>query len=487
MMKKVYILIVLIATIFVSCDDYLVLENPNAIDSTQFFQDEDDVSAAVTGVYAELRRYPELYNIYLSEVRSNNINFNISNAQRDAVDISRFNVSQVMVTVEDAWQYGYVVIARANKVLEVLDELNLPNQEFNTKSRGEARFLRAYAHYNLVRTFGRIPIVDETLSPEEGVSIGQSETEEVYAFIEEDLNIAIDNLADSYPGEEGRATKRAAKALLAELYLTWASYPVQDLSKLDASIALFEELIPTLNWASNFEDLFKVENDNTYSLFEVQYVSGTAGIGATFPSQFLSSNFLQFPFNGGVPQIRPSQDLIDSFDQENDLRFNASVDTVYTNNFFLQQQDNYIKKWFETDEVPNLLSRSDWPHNYPIIRPASIYLMHAEALNLKNGGPTTQAIQSLNMTRSRAGLTNANPVNAQEFNELLKSEYRYEFVGEGQYWHYLVRSEQAVDVMNDFFTMINESITINENKLVYPIPFSQMQIREGLYTQNPGY
>lgn len=487
MMKKAYILIIVIVSIFVSCNDYLELENPNAIDSTQFFQDEDDVAAAVTGVYSELRRYPELYNIYLSEVRSNNINFNVSNAQRDAVDISRFNVTQIMVTVEDAWQYGYVVIARANKVLEVIDELNLPNQEFNTRSRGEAMFLRAFAHYNLVRTFGRVPIVDETLSPEEGVSIGQSETEEVYAFIEEDLINAIENLADNYPGEEGRATKRAAKALLAELYLTWASYPVQDLSKIDASIALFEELIPSLNWASDFEELFKAENDNIYALFEVQYVSGTAGIGATFPSQFLSSNFLQFPFNGGVPQIRPSQDLIDSYDQENDLRFNVSVDTVYTNNFFLQQQDNYIKKWFEIDEISNLLSRSDWPHNYPIIRPANIYLMHAEALNLKNGGPTAQAVQSLNMTRNRAGLANANPVNAQEFNELLKSEYRYEFVGEGQYWHYLVRSEQAVDVMNDFFTMINESISINQNKLVYPIPFSQMQISDGLYTQNPGY
>lgn len=486
-MKKIVITLSILMTLFTSCEDYLTLENPNAIDSTQFFQDEDDVAAAVTGMYAELKRFPELFNISLSEVRSNNINFNISNAQRDAVDISRFNVTQVMVTIEDAWQYGYVVIARANKVLEVLDELALPNQEFNQKSRGEARFLRAYANYNLVRTFGRIPIVSESLSPVEGISIPQSETEEVYAFIEADLLLAIDDLADSYPGEEGRATKLAAKALLAELYLTWASYPIKDLSKLDASIALSEDLIPSLNWTNTFADLFKVANDNTYSLFEVQYVSGTAGIGATFPSQFLSNNFLEFPFNGGVPQIRPSQNLIDSYDKENDLRFNVSVDTVYTNNFFIQQQDNYIKKWYETSVIPSMLSRGDWPHNYPIIRPAKIYLMHAEALNLKNGGPTTQAIQSLNMTRTRANLENLNPTNMDEFNDALLSEYRAEFVGEGLYWHYLIRSEKAVSVTNEFFADLNESISINENKLIYPIPFSQMQIRDGLYTQNLGY
>ncbi|MFK8059528.1 MAG: RagB/SusD family nutrient uptake outer membrane protein [Polaribacter sp.] len=486
-MKKTYFILVILLAFIVSCDDYLVLENPNAIDSTQFFQDENDVAAAVTGMYSELRRFPEIFNISLSEVRSNNINFNISNAQRDVVDISRFNVSQVMVTVEDAWQYGYVVIARANKVLEVIDELALPNEEFNTKSIGEARFLRAYAHYNLVKTFGRIPIVKQSLSPEKGIEIEQSETEKVYEFIEEDLLLAINNLQESYIGEKGRATKLAAKALLAEVYLTWSNYPVKNTSKLDTCISLCEELIPSLNWSNNFADLFKEENDNKYSLFEVQYVSGTAGIGATFPSQFLSNNFLDFPFNGGVPQIRPSENLIDSYDKDNDLRFNASLDTIYTNNFYLQQQDNYIKKWYQKSVIPSMLSRGDWPHNYPIIRPASIYLMHAEALNLKNGGPTNPAILSLNMTRRRAGLNDLNPSTMEEFKDALLNEYRAEFVGEGLYWHYLIRSEQAINVMNNFFTGLNETISINEDKLIYPIPYSQIQIREGLYTQNTGY
>tara|TARA_R110002050_G_scaffold55296_1_gene124885 strand:+ start:15829 stop:17310 length:1482 start_codon:yes stop_codon:yes gene_type:complete len=493
-MKNIKYIILVIVSVFASCnEDYLELKNPNAIDSTQFFQDADDIESAVTGIYSELRAFPEIFNINLSEVRSNNISFGISNAQRDPVDISRFNVTQVMNTIEDAWQSGYIVISRANKVLEVIEELQLDNEELNTKIEGEARFLRAYAHFNLAKVFRRIPIVKETLSPDEGTQLGQSELEEVYKFIEEDLLIAVEKLAVNYPDEAGRATKGAAQALLGELYLTWGSFPIKDNSKLDLAISLFENLIskkgtPTFNWANNYSELFKSENDNKYSIFEIQYISGTAGIGAVFPSLFLSSNFLEFPFSGGVPQIRPSENLIDSFDKENDSRYNISVDTIYTNNFFLQQQDNYIKKWFQKDKISSMLSRLDWPHNYPIIRPASIYIMHAEALNLKNNGPNQQAVNSLNELRKRAGLNDINPAaTKEEFLQALKQEYRSEFVGEGLYWHFLIRSELAVNEMNTWFSSINENITVTENKLIYPIPFSQMNIKKGLYQQNPGY
>ncbi len=489
-MRTIYIIVVLIVSMLSSCsDDYLILENPNAIDSTTFFEDEADIEAAVIGTYAELRRFPEIFNIYLSEVRSNNVSFGVSNAQRDAVDISTFNVSTTMNTIEDAWKYGYLVIARANKVLEVINELNLPNADLNTRAEGEARFLRAYANYALVRVFGRIPIIDESLSPKEALEVGQSELPEVYTFIEADLKIAIENLLESYPEALGRATKVAAKALLAEVYLTWGSYPLNESAQIDKSITLLEELISgnALTWSGSFADLFTVANDNAFSLFEVQYISGTSGIGATFPSQFLSSNFLEFPFSGGVPQIRPSEELIEIYDMDNDERYHASVDTVYVNNFFMEQRDNYIKKWFETSTIPSLLSRSDWPHNYPIIRPASIYLMHAEALNKKNNGPTAAAITSLNMTRNRAGITGLNPANTTEFLEALKDEYRREFVGEGVYWHFLVRSEMAVNVMNTWFDVTLQDISINTDKLIYPIPFTQMKIKPGLYQQNPGY
>lgn len=485
-MKNIYIIIIVIAGVFSSCsDEDLLLKNPNNIDSTQFYQTEEDLIASVTGVYADLRSFPGIFNLYLSEVRSNNIGFDASSAQRDPVDISRFNVTETLNTLEDAWGLGYRIVARANKVLEVINTLNLPNEALNKRSEGEVRFLRAYSNYCLMRTFGRIPLINAVISPDDGLEIGQSELPEIYEAIELDLKIAIESLADSYPNGIGRVTKKAAQALLAEVYLNWSGYPLEELSKVDQAIPLLESLIRAgLDWSNDFSELFKVANNNTYALFEIQYISGVAGIGAEFPTEFLNANMLEALY-GAVPQLRPSNDIYRVFDMENDERYNATLDTIYTNNFYIPTEDNYIKKWFESGIT--LLNRSDWPHNFPIIRPANVYLMHAEALYLKNKEATSEAIQSLNVTRQRAGLAYYTPASRDAFFNELNNEYRREFVGEGVYWHFLVRSGKAVEVMNNWFVNIPETITINANKLIYPIPFSQMQIKQGLYKQNEGY
>lgn len=492
---KALFLFISVALFFSCSSDYLELKNPNAIDSQQFFKDKNDIESGISGIYSELQNFPEIFNINLSEVRSNNIEFGISNAQRDQVDISRFNVTSTMNTIEDAWESGYVVIARANKVLEALNDIELDDTEFKRKSEGQALLLRAYAHFCLARVFARVPNIKEVISPLKGLTIPQSELAQTYAFIESDLKEAIEKLDKQYLGESGRATRITAQALLGELYLTWGSYPLKDETKLNLAIQNFESLIDekgtnSFNWSNRFQDLFLAENNNKFSLFEVQYISGTSGIGALFPTLFLSNNFIDFPFNGGVPRISPSQDLLKSFiETEEDIRYKFTLDTLYTNNFFEQQYGLHIKKWYQKDVIPSLLSRNDWPHNYPIIRPAAIYLMHAEAIVLKNGGtPSQDAITSVNEVRRRAGLTDLNEsITNEDFKQVLKREYRHEFVGEGLYWHFLVRTELAVQEINNWYASLNENITITEDKLIYPIPLSQMNIMEGLYQQNPGY
>lgn len=488
-MKKLILFLVLNSLVFSCSENYLLLENPNQLDSANFFQTETDIQVAITGAYAELQKFPTIFYLYLKEGRSNNYFSGTSNAQRDLVDISTFNVTSELRTIDNAWEFAYSLISRTNKVLSVIDNVTFSSETLKNRIKGEARFLRGFAHFELTRTFGKIPIVDELVSPERALNIGRSELPEVYAFIESDFQFAQANLPSTYPTAElGKVTQQAAVGLLAKLYLTWGQFPVGDKGKIDLAIPLLEPFVTTgenLNWSFNFRNLFKSSNDNRYFLFEIQYISGPSGIGALFPSEFLTSSLKAFPFSGGIPRITPSQDLLNSFDIENDIRFNATFDTSYIDNFGFSVNDDLITKWFETGL--SLLSRGDWPHNFPLLRPADIYLMYAEALINKEGNPTSQSIEALNKTRRRAGLLPITPDSKQAFCEALKEEYRREFVGEGVYWPYLVRSGQAVDEMNQWLMETEQNYTINADKLIYPVPFSQIVIKPGLYIQNPGY
>ncbi len=489
-MKNIYIFIALAIFIFTSCsDDFLITENPNKIDSENYYETETQINAAVNGTYAVLRQYPELYFFYLSEGRSNNYYSGTSTAQRDLVDISGFNETSELVSLEEAWEVGYSLIAKANKVLSVIDNVSFSSENTKTIDKAQMKFLRAFAHFELMRVFGNIPIIENVISPIQAGNIGRSERVKVLEFIESDLKYAIEKLPESYSSTElGKVTKQAAMAYLAKVYLTWGQYPINDSGKIDNAISLLTEITGKasyMTWSTKFEDIFKSTNDNKYCMFEIQFFSGTSGLGATFPSELLPSQMKDFPFTGGVPRLSPSEDLIMQFSKTTDLRFEATFDTIYTNSYYTKVKENITAKWFETGF--KLLNRSDWPQNFPLLRPAEVYLMYAEALFVKNGSPTTVAIDNLNKTRIRGGLEYLTPANNEEFELELRNEYRREFVAEGVYWHYLVRSGKAVDVMNTWFANTSQNITIDEKRLIYPVPYLQMSIYPGLYTQNPGY
>ena len=489
-MKYIYITTVLLMSTFTGCsEDFLILDSPNILDGENFYQNEVDLRYAVSGAYSATKSFPVTFNIRLSEARSSNIFSNIQQVQRDLVDISSFTTTAETNVLNDAWKEGYIVIAGANKALEVIENLNLDNKDLNNRYRAEMRFLRGYALYNLTLVFGRIPLITELVSPDEALEIGQSELPAVYAQIVDDLEFAAENLPETYlPEDLGRATKMAAKSMLAEVYLKWSGFPVNNSAKLNDAIVALEEILAEegglFQWPTDYSELFKAENDNKFSLFEIQFLSGFPGVGASYPSLFLTISMKDFDFRGGNPRIAPSIDLVRIFDIQNDLRFNSSIGTSYVNDRLETIQGIYISKWFETG-LP-IVNQNDWPQNYPVKRPANVFLMHAEAL-CKRDGPSTKAIQSLNKTRSRAGLADLNPATKEEFELALNNEYRREFVAEGIYWHYLVRSGTAVDVMNTWFTETSQDITIDEHHLIYQIPFSQMFISPGLYEQNPGY
>ena len=130
-------------------------------------------------------------------------------------DFHRYRVDANNVQSEDYYQSMYEIIFRANNVLNFIDVADEANQAFY---EAEARFLRAYAHFNLVRLYGPVPLVTQVAGPEENeILFTRVPENEIFAQIVLDLEFGVANLDNRF---KSRASKAGAQALLAKVFLT---------------------------------------------------------------------------------------------------------------------------------------------------------------------------------------------------------------------------------------------------------------------------
>lgn len=489
------IALLLVATLCASCSDSFLSPKPlSEVTVGNFYNSQPDVEKAVSGIYAGMRDWPSEIYIYLSEVRSNNYVGVFHDAQRDWWDITTFDVKPESGTLRSAWAGLYQMINRANVVLEKIDGVTFLDPGVKDQYVAEARFLRSFAYFQLVRLFGPVPLVTESLTPEEGTQIGQSTPTEIYDFITTEMSAVIDDLPASYPSSEaGRITSWAARGILARVHLTMAGYPLQQRSELENARLLLREIIDQegadVRFATDYADLFTEANDNQYALFEIQFVSGGFDAGSSFPAEILPNVSQEIaPFGGSVSanRLALTDDLLNSY-EPGDVRFDVTIDTLYLTNSVPQDTGNtpYIHKFI--DEGVTLVNRNDWGINFPVLRYADVLLMYAEVLTEQAGSPTPEAVAILNRMRARADLDPIEPASKAAFDLALENERRVEFAGEGRLWFDLVRRGRAVEVMNAWFQATDQNIQIDEHDLLYPIPQSEIDIFPGLYQQNPGY
>jgi hypothetical protein len=496
-MKKLAFLI-LVATLSAGCsDDFLSPKPQSDITTGNFYQTPEEINQGVNGVYAGMHDWASEIYIFMSEVRSKNYMGISHNAQRDWWDITTFTVKPQDGIVGNVWDGLYQMINRANMVLESADNVDFSGSAaLRTQYKAETRVLRALAYFELVRLYGRVPLVTKVITPEEGLQIKQSEPAEIYDFITSEMAAVADSLPASYPASDvGRLTKWAAKGLLAKVYLTQSGYPVNKKEALSQAAPLLQEVIANegqgYSLAPNYADLFTYENDNKYNLFEIQYLSGGVGAGSSFPMEIVPPvDVSVVPFRAQVSanELALSDDLLTAY-EPGDLRFDATIDTLYLETVTDTSQTFGNTPWIHKfiDQGLNIADFRDWPENFPLLRMADVLLMDAEVQTDLANAPTAQAVADLNRVRARAGLPAINPASKAEFDAALKHERRIEFVGEGQYWFDLVRWGDAVPAMNSWFQATAQEISIDESDLVYPIPQSQIDIFPGLYQQNPGY
>ncbi len=469
-----------------SCsDNYLEEVDRFSIDSESYFNSEDDYYNALIGAYDLL--HSTYVNVMLGEIASDNT---LAGGE-SATDVVGFQQIDDMIhtpvnsNLRDIWNWMFGGVNRANFILEFQDKTDFEGKEVIL---GEARFLRAYYYFELVKWFGPVPLKETRFQLGEETSVPRAPITEVYALIEEDLKYAINNLNYTAP-EIGRATKGSAQALLGKAYL------YQD--KFSEAATVLDNLIANgpYDLVTNYDSIFEEAGENGIeSVFEVQYSDAE---GAGFDCLQCSEGNVAVGFNGirnySGPQFDsgfsfnvPTQEVVDAF-EEGDLReavaildidawaaqTGATFGTGHEHTGYFNRK--YIARKGDLNTGDQNLTN---PNNYRAIRFADVLLMAAEAYN-RGGIDDNTAQEYLNRVRERAfGAPNEVTSTGAALTDAIAHERRVEFVGEGHRFFDLVRTGKAAQEIDGFTSGKNE---------IFPIPIEEIQFSNGNWSQNPNY
>ena len=457
-MKTKYIISILVLGLMLSCsDDFTDLAPISQRNSGNFYKTASDMEVAVNAIYATLKAdgcYNQSYWV-LQELRSDNTFWDGTGLAEEITVFDKFTDISTSEISEDAWNASYQGVSRANIVLSRIGAIDM-DAGLKNQYIGEALFLRSLYYYHLAVAFGNIPLVlTETATVAEGQDHVQVSAGTVYDQLISDLQEAETNLPQSHGGSDlGRATKGAAATLLARVQLTNG-----DRSGAEASLRRVQGYGYSL--VSNYADLWGVDNENnSESIFEVQFEGGFGNQGNSFTNQF--HGVLSDAVTSGQRNI-PEQDLIDAY-EPGDLRLAASMDGV------IPGQDAWPIKYGET----NSFADDDAPNNWVIFRYADVLLMLAEAL-----GEGSEAYGYINEVRARAGLAPIDASTPGTFEEKLLQERRVELAFENHRWADLLRFGVADAVMSAQGKPTN-------GKLLFAIPQRELDLNSN-FSQNPGY
>lgn len=368
------------------------------------------------------------------------------------------------------WANWYKAIGRATIAIDVTETYEGITEDHRSRLIGEAEFLRAYHYFFLVRGWGDVPLQHISL-------VERAPKAEVYAYIEADLLDAIDRLPlkSEYAIDDlGRATKGAAQALLAKVYLYQ--------EKWQQSYDMAQTVINSGEYGleDDYATLWRVETENgTESIFEVQARGESVAHGV---QQYSETQGARGTSGWGWGFNTPSQNLLDAFNAEGDvIRRDATIifagETMYDGREVSASVENpmYNEKAYSSANA----GAGDGDKNIRVLRLAEMYLIAAEAAN--ELGNTDDALTNLNIVRDRVDLPLLEDISGDVLTQAIWNERRLELAFEHDRWFDLVRTGQAEAAME-----ANGKTFIVGTHELFPIPYDQM-IQTPEMEQNPGY
>lgn len=473
-MKKIIILAGLIVLSVTSCnnDKFLTVVPETALSSATFFTKEADFQQAVNATYVPLRQMYNEAAWALEEMHSDNTYYArnvLFGAVENTENIADFAVpSAGGVTANTIvllmFRLNYQIIARANQILSVIDNVEFAAESKNNL-KGQALFLRGFAYFELARVFGKAPMHLTPVANREEAAAPLATTAELYTQIEKDISEAAKLLPPKSKQEGGRATSGAAKTVLANLYMIQKKWAEAEKVLTEIVTSGEYSLMPDYN------DAFSTtagNKNNKESIFEVQYMEGAAGFNGNQIYRFVPSPITAEelkPITGtsnpqaisGENNNVPTPDLIAAY-EPGDKRKDISIGYVTLSQSL---RDNkvypYIKKYARTHSLHNNTGQ-----NWPVYRYAEVLLFLAEALNEQ--GKTSEAATYLNQVRARAGLAATTATSQADMREAIFKERRVELAFENKRWYDLVRTGRV----NEVITAYGARIKANPQAYYFP-------------------
>ena len=502
-MKKILIIFSVLILGLVACEDQLDQKPISEMSVNGFFRNTADYEQAVNSIYQSLRNYPAR-EFHLSDVRSDNIYGVGDMGVRDHEPVNNFATTLATnAYMIEAWNSNFEGIMRANTLIDNLNAQAVPDEDLRNRFEAEAKFLRAFYYFDLVRLFGEVPIIDRIVTPAEALNIGRSPVSEIYDLIITDLQFAINNL-DAYYAKGspnvGRATESAARGILARVYLTRSgpdfgiNGPGMGTNEYSLALEQLNAIIATGNYSllPDYASIFANDNENNDEVvWDIQFEKGGQGVGADYPGELAGRgwwNSVGIPWAIGLETKDVSEDWIANIDTLNDTRYLPSVQLEYIDNATgLSVYDPTCVKYSTSDPAYWGVDRFDFPINYIVLRYADVLLMKAECILQGASGTQGDVNQIVNDIRDRAGIA---PLVGNATLDDLLAERRREFLGEGLRWGDLVRTGKVIDVINAWIPVEDvkgQMDLMNADFIIYPIPQEQMDVKQGLYDQNDGY
>ena len=503
------IVIVLVSIIILSattgCKKFLATEKQGqyTTDNYPYPQGGGPYDTFIFGAYNELRSYDvHCTGFFLAtNVRSEDADKG-STASDGGADANSFDTFPVLPSngiVNGMWVGYLTLITRCNEVIAQVDNdaTNVATEQIKMQSKAEARFLRGYAYFNMVRFFGRVPLIDKVLSVA-AINVPQSEPAQIYALIESDLQFAAANLPLSWDKKfVGRATRGMANGILAKAYLTQQKWGMAMASANTVMLSGQYDLSTT------YDKIFGEAGENSKeSIFEVQ-----ATASASVPeANGVQINQFQGVRDGGIWNLgfgwNVPTSFLDAAYEPNDPRkartflyrstATTTFKTVYGENTATTWNNPIYNHKVYTNPAfrANYNNMSGYWMNIRILRYADVVLMYAEAANEVGGaGNTTAALAALNSVRFRARNGNTtilpNIVSTDQgvLRTAIRQERRIELAMEYDRFFDLVRWGTAQTVL----PAAGRTGFVAPRDNLLPIPQTQIDLSKGVLTRNLGY
>ncbi|WP_152285825.1 RagB/SusD family nutrient uptake outer membrane protein [Flavicella marina] len=458
-----YITIVFLAFLFNSCSDFLDPDPDSAIKTEDFYQTPEELELGLIAIYDALQGVNTnqlndnrgvQVEFYVTEMLSDNSNTRSpdANDSADAGQFENFSVQANNGISANYYSSMYRVIYLANVVLDAMKTLE--TEASFERVEAEAKFLRAYAYFNLIRMYGEdvenlgLPLVDHVLTEDEkAIQFTRVSENKIYDFIIEDFIKATEGLDDTF---RSRASKSAAHAMLAKVYMT--------LDNPDYAQALIhlDQVSSEYALLDNYIDIFDPTNElNDEIMFAIGFSNDAANDSQNYSAEFAATgnssglNYLTTDLHAKLTNFGGANRALFDIDS------NDSEDKYQTAKHYTTSSD---------DEQAGT--------DFIVLRYADVVMMYAEA-NLAGGSEVAVSGtwgDNYNLIRTRAGLTAVTTITKED----LIQERRFEFFSENQRMFDLKRFGVATEILSAFAEA--NGYNFNAFDVTLPIPLREINL-----------